>query len=72
MKATIGANIDLKITQLGKTNREIGEAMGATEHQVWRWRRGKVKPSDRYMAALAEILFDGDIAAMYVDHGADA
>jgi transcriptional regulator with XRE-family HTH domain len=49
------------------TNRQVGEAVGTTEHQVWRWRKGRVRPSDTTLAALAEVL-GRDLAWFYVDH----
>lgn len=67
-KAIIASNIDAAIIAVGKTNREIGESIGATEHQVWRWRRGVVKPSTKYLAALVHLLFADDFAAIYTDH----
>lgn len=67
-KAIIAANLDKAITAAGQTNRQIGEAIGATEHQVWRWRRGVVKPSAKYLAALVHLLFADNLAAIYVDH----
>lgn len=61
----IAANVDRAIRAAGKTNREVGELIGVTEHQIWRWRKGKAEPSGRYVAALASILFDDDISALY-------
>lgn len=66
LREVIAANIDAAITAKEMTNREVGDAIGATEHQVWRWRRGKVKPSTRYMAALADTLVDGDLRRLLV------
>lgn len=65
VKALIAANLDRAIRVADKTNREIGEAVGATEHAVWRWRNGRTEPSGRYVAALADVLFDGDVSALY-------
>jgi transcriptional regulator with XRE-family HTH domain len=54
------------------TNRAVGEAIGSTEHQVWRWRAGRVTPSTDNLAALANVLFDGDITELYADQPAAA
>lgn len=63
--ALIAANLDRAIKAAGRTNRDIGESIGATEHQVWRWRKGRNVPSDEYAVALAVLLFDGDLSALY-------
>lgn len=67
IKALIAANLDRAITARGMTNRQVGEAIGKTEHQVWRWRRGKFMPEERTLMALAELLADGRVAAFYED-----
>lgn len=61
---TIASNIDRLIVASGKTNRQVAELIGSTEHQVWRWRRGKVKPNEDNLAALAGVLADGDLTAL--------
>lgn len=61
---TIASNIDKLIVASGKTNRQVAELIGSTEHQVWRWRRGKVKPNEDNLAALAGVLADGDLTAL--------
>lgn len=48
------------------TNRQVGDAIGTTEHQVWRWRRGRVRPNDENLAALAHVLADGDMTALLI------
>ena len=63
----IGRNLDRAIRDAGLTNRAVGEMIGATEHQVWRWRKGHKQPSDHYLMALAAKLFDGDLQALYAD-----
>lgn len=65
LKPVIAANIDRAIREAGKTNRQVGDAIGATEHQVWRWRQGINEPIGKYKVALAGELFGGDIAALY-------
>lgn len=52
----VAANLDVAIHASGRTNRNVGEAIGSTEHQVWRWRKGKVSPSTENLIALAETL----------------
>lgn len=72
LKPTIAANIDRAIKAQGKTNRQVGDAIGATEHQVWRWRQGINEPTGPYKVALADQLFDGDIAALYAGEPQEA
>lgn len=66
LRATVAANLDFAITSKGMTNRAVAEAIGSTEHQVWRWRRGRVKPSDITLAGLADAL-DRDLAWFYIE-----
>lgn len=67
VRGRIADNIDSAITAKGLTNRAVGEMIGRTEHQVWRWRRGKHTPSLEVLAELASVLYDGDISAFYRD-----
>lgn len=60
--------MDRAIRVSGRTNRDVGDAIGATEHQVWRWRHGRSVPRDDYALALAAELFDGDLSALYARH----
>ena len=66
LRATVAANLDAAIVAKGLTNRALADAVGSTEHQVWRWRRGRVKPSDTTLAALAEAL-GRDLPWFYID-----
>lgn len=56
LRATIAANIDAAVVESGKTNRAIGEAMGASETQVWKWRKGKHGISQDNLVRLAHVL----------------
>lgn len=67
LKATIAANIDAAIAADGRTNRAVGEAMGAAETQVWKWRRGKTGISQGNLLKLAEVL-EQDAGWFYTDH----
>lgn len=70
LKSIIAANINRAIADAGRTNRDVGDAIGATEHQVWRWRTGVNEPTGAYKVALASELFGGDIAALYTKEAA--
>lgn len=56
LTATIAANIDAAVKASGKTNRQVGEAMGASETQVWKWRKGKHGISQDNLVRLAHVL----------------
>lgn len=66
----IARNLDALIASSGMTNREVGERIGSTEHQVWRWRKGRVRPNDDNLAALAAVLADGDITVLLIGEAA--
>lgn len=66
IREIVAANIDRGIKRHPKmTNRAVGDQIGSTEHQVWRWRTGKHMPSKDNLIALANVLFDGDITQLY-------
>lgn len=67
LKDVLATNLDHGIRQSGMTNRAVAEKIGSTEHQVWRWRRGRHVPSIETLAALAKVLFDGDISQFYAE-----
>lgn len=68
IKALVAANIDRGIVAKGLTNRAVGDKIGKTEHQVWRWRKGHHSPSLEALASLADVLFAGDLTEFYVNH----
>jgi len=67
IRSRIAVNLDRGIAARGMTNRAVGDAIGATEHQVWRWRRGKHLPSTITLQRLADVLFDGNAREFYAD-----
>lgn len=70
LRAIIAGNLDGLIRQSGLTNREVADRIGSTEHQVWRWRKGKVRPNEDNLAALATVLADGDLTALLLREAA--
>lgn len=72
LAAIIARNIDSLIRAGEMTNREVGDRIGTTEHQVWRWRKGRVRPNDENLAALAGVLADGDLTALLIDNAKEA
>lgn len=70
LSGIIAGNIDALIRARDMTNRQVGDAIGTTEHQVWRWRKGRVRPNDDNLAALATVLAGGDITALLVEEAA--
>lgn len=67
LRQIVARNLDDAIAGAGRTNRSVAEEIGSTEHQVWRWRRGKVGPSDQNLMALAKALGQ-PVAWFYTDH----
>jgi transcriptional regulator with XRE-family HTH domain len=63
--STVAANVDRGMVRMDLNNRQLADRIGATEHQVWRWRRGKHLPSVETLVHLADVLFDGDMAELY-------
>jgi len=70
LSSIIAGNIDGLIRAHDMTNRKVAELIGTTEHQVWRWRKGRVRPNDDNLAALAHVLADGDITALLIEEAA--
>lgn len=66
------SNLDRAIRARHLTNRQVAESIGTTELEVWRWRHAKHAPSARYRAALAQLLFDGDMHALDASDPEDA
>jgi transcriptional regulator with XRE-family HTH domain len=67
-----GGNIASARLELKMTQRDVAEAVAAqvpnarlTPADVSRWERGKVEPGAKYRQPLAEVLFNGSLAAMY-------
>lgn len=70
VRGLIASNLDRAITDAGMTNREVAESIQTgvirpTGEQVWKWRRGRHMPSTDALVALADLLFDGDVSALY-------
>lgn len=60
----IGANLRRLADEQGLTQREIADRVGATPSQVSHWMGGSYEPR-KYLRALAELLCDGDVSALY-------
>jgi transcriptional regulator with XRE-family HTH domain len=65
MKLTLGANLRAAREAVHMTQRQVGEAVGATGSDVSRWETGRIEPGAMYRVALANLLFDGDVSALY-------
>lgn len=64
-KQTVGANLRAARDARGLTQRQVGDAVGATGPDVSRWEVGRVEPGPLYRMRLADLFFDGDISALY-------
>jgi transcriptional regulator with XRE-family HTH domain len=65
IKQRVGANLAAARVAKGMTQRQVGEAVGAAGPDVSRWENGRVEPGPAYRQALADVLFDGDVSALY-------
>jgi len=61
--ATIGSNI--KAARGETTQRELAIALDVPSIYISRWERGRVKPDALNQQKLAEVLFEGDLSALY-------
>lgn len=61
--ATIGANI--REARGSMTQREVAIALDVPSLYVSRWERGQNVPGPLNQQKLAELLFDGDVSALY-------
>jgi transcriptional regulator with XRE-family HTH domain len=64
LKDRIARNLRDAAKAKGLSQRKIADAVGATPAQVSHWMRGTYTPRD-YLFKLAELLFDGDLSALY-------
>lgn len=60
---TIGQNI--RAARGATTQRELAIALDVPSLYVSRWERGQVKPDALNQQKLADVLFEGDISALY-------
>jgi transcriptional regulator with XRE-family HTH domain len=63
----VGANLREAREARGLTQQEVGVAIQATGggRDVSRWENGHVEVGPKYRQALADLLFDGDLSALY-------
>lgn len=47
------------------TQKQVGDAIGVRARDVSRWENGHVEPGPLYRSLLAELFFDGRVAALY-------
>lgn len=63
----IGANIREARLARKMTQAQLAAAIGVESMFISRWERGANTPADDRQYALADYLFDGDLAALYAD-----
>lgn len=66
IRTTVGANIARLRTARGLTQLELANTLGMDPMGVSRWERGKVMPRPEALTALADVLADGDLAALLI------
>jgi transcriptional regulator with XRE-family HTH domain len=62
---TVGVNLKAAREARRMTQKEVADAIGVTNRDVSRWENGGVEPGTKYRHALAQVLFDGDLSALY-------
>lgn len=68
--STIGSNIRARREALGMTQRDLAKKLDTNEMAISRWELGKHRPSAEHEVKLADALFDGDTAALYMETAA--
>lgn len=63
--ATIGANVRRGRDAANLTQHELGLKVGVPGVQISKWERGEHRPSAHYEKLLADVLFEGEVAALY-------
>lgn len=71
LSVLVGANIEAARLAAGLTRSEFAAQVGVKHKDVWRWETGKVEPT-AYRQVIADLLFDGDLSAMYAERKAAA
>lgn len=61
----VGANLRAAREQREMTQKQVGDAIGVRARDVSRWENGHVEPGPLYRSLLAELFFDGRVAALY-------
>lgn len=62
---TVGTNLRAARNSREWTQREVADRVGVTPKDVSRWESGAVEPGGKYRLALADLFFDGNVAALY-------
>lgn len=62
---TVAANLREARRARGLTQHEVGLEVGTTGPAISRWETGRIEPGPAYRQALADLLFDGDVSALY-------
>lgn len=65
LSKVVGANIATARERKGITQLQLAAELSTSTSRVSGWERGLHMPSRRQQPALAEVLFDGDIGALY-------
>lgn len=69
---TVAANLKAAREAREMTQKQVADELGVTNRDVSRWENGKVEPGRKYRFLLADLFFDGDLSAMYVEERAAA
>ena len=61
----VGANLRAAREQRGMTQKQVGDAIGVRSRDVSRWENNHVEPGPFYRSLLADLFFEGRVAALY-------
>jgi len=67
LSSIVGRNIAAARDTAGFTQHELASRLNTSTSRVSGWERGEHLPSQKQQPAIAELLFDGDITAIFRD-----
>lgn len=67
IRTAIAANIRAARKAQGLRQRDLAALLDTDAMSVSRWERGIARPNAEYEAQLVDVLFDGDLVALYTD-----
>lgn len=65
MAQLTGQNLRAARDARGLTQKEVADEIGVSPMDVSRWETGRVEPGPLYRSLLADLFFDGRVAALY-------
>lgn len=69
LRERVAANLIAAMAAKDMSGAELSRALETSEKAVYRWRKGKITPSEKNLARIAELLGVDDPSWFYLDHG---